>query len=224
MGPAWLVLGAGLTASLVSPALAAYIGTPDSWWVIWRFLRLCLVVSLPLLSLPWLCSLLGVADLPVAGQHLSRLLLSVWGAGVVSSLLLAALWTLDDLNLRLYNAGTGEVQRIGRYLGVILPIPFGSYGIYNVFADNAHLLALRMTIRMMVLLYPVFVVLSVLHSHLLRAWREPLRRRLGPRPGRLVLRAEAAGPDQAEQVQNSLALDAFSPPSTRQACDEPSSS
>jgi hypothetical protein len=273
LAPVWLVLAVSLAGRALGEPLALVLGAQEPWLALWRFVRLCLVVALPALALPWLCSLLGwwlnrgsgrllavpalpeartsrlvlwllrpgqglgllllaaskvlallqlytgaglhVVDLPSAGQHISRLRLTVWGAGVAISLVLSALWTLDDLHLRLYDAKSGEIRRLGRYLGVVLPVLFGFYGIYQVFAENAHLPALRMTARMILVLYPAFVVLSVLHSHLLRAGRKSLLRRLGPLAAEVVVQPRGDGPPPAPPE----AASHF--PSAREACDEP---
>jgi hypothetical protein len=126
---------------------------------------------------------LQAEDLPSLGQPLARLRLTVWGAGAAISLLLTALWTTDDLGLRLYQARRGEIRRLGRCLGLALPALFGLYGIYQVFSENAHLPALRLTLRMIMVLYPPFVALSVLHAHLLPVFQPALLARLRARAG-----------------------------------------
>jgi hypothetical protein len=52
---------------------------------------------------------------------------------------------------------------IGKYIGILLPVIFGFYGIFNLFAIHERLLAIRYIFQMIVVLYPPFVVMTVLH-------------------------------------------------------------
>ena len=76
--------------------------------------------------------------LPPAQFTLGRFL-SATAIAVMTSLLLSFLWSLDDLNIRQHNRKTGEIRMIGKYVGVLLPILFGFYGIFNLFESHEHL-------------------------------------------------------------------------------------
>jgi hypothetical protein len=67
---------------------------------------------------------------------------------------------------------------IGKYLGLLLPIFFGFYGIINLLEDHSRLLAAQYIAQMMVVLYPPFVILSVLHARYLARHEEGLLKRL----------------------------------------------
>jgi hypothetical protein len=98
--------------------------------------------------------------------------------GIVVSLLLSFFWSLDDLGIRHYNGKTREVRMIGRYVGLLLPIFFGFYGIIGLFGNNSLILAAKYVAQMVVILYPPFVVFSVLHSRYLKRREETLLKRL----------------------------------------------
>jgi hypothetical protein len=93
-------------------------------------------------------------------------------------LLLSFFWSLDDLGIRYYNKKTKEVRMIGKYLGLLLPIFFGFYGIISLFDNNSQLLVIKYVSQMVVVLYPPFVVFNVLHSRYLKSREEVLLKRL----------------------------------------------
>ena len=89
--------------------------------------------------------------------------LSITAIAMTTSLLLSFLWTLDDLGIRYSNRKTGEVRMIGKYIGMLLPVIFGFYGIFNLFEIHEQLLAVQYIFQMVIVLYPPFVVMTVLH-------------------------------------------------------------
>ncbi len=89
--------------------------------------------------------------------------LSITAIAMTTSLLLSFLWTLDDLGIRYSNTKTGEVRMIGRYIGMLLPIIFGFYGIFSLFESHERLLAVQYIFQMVIVLYPPFVIMTVLH-------------------------------------------------------------
>ena len=107
--------------------------------------------------------------------------------GIFVSLLLSCLWTLDDLGVRHFNTKTREVRMIGKYVGLLLPIFFGFYGIISLFENNTRLIVAKYVAQMVVVLYPPFVVFNVLHSRYLKRREAILLRRLKADPG-VVLR------------------------------------
>jgi len=112
---------------------------------------------------------------------------------ILVSLLLSFLWTLDDLGVRHYNKKTHEVKMIGKYIGLILPIFFGFYGIITLFDENSRLMAVQYIAQMVIVLYPPFVVFNVFHARYLANREENLLRRLRAATGVILTdRKEAA--------------------------------
>ncbi|MCX5827849.1 MAG: hypothetical protein NTV58_07590 [Deltaproteobacteria bacterium] len=83
---------------------------------------------------------------------------------IMTSILLSFFWSLDDLGIRHHNERTGEVKMIGKYIGVLLPILFGFYGMFSLFKSHEHLLAIQYIAQMAVVLYPPFLVMTVFHA------------------------------------------------------------
>jgi hypothetical protein len=236
MGPAFVLLLATLIISTFITEFTFNFGLTALWKTLLRFFRLSLLLTLPLLLLPSLCTLLeslfnrGTRHLiqiqeerdpaihplknwvirPFQGIGLAMLLasklltlLEVYtgsrtavdtilpqGAfnprrffsliiiGIIVSLLLSFLWALDDLGVRHYNRKTREVRMIGKYIGLLLPIFFGFYGIITLFQDNTQLIVAKYVAQMVVVLYPPFVVFNVLHSRYLKSREKLIMKKL----------------------------------------------
>jgi len=99
-----------------------------------------------------------------AGHFNPGRFLSITTIAMTTSLLLSFLWTLDDLGIRYSNRKTGEVRMIGKYIGILLPIVFGFYGIFSLFENHERLLAVQYIFQMIIVLYPPFVIMTVFHS------------------------------------------------------------
>ncbi len=82
----------------------------------------------------------------------------------VTSMILSFVWTMDDLGIRHYNQRTGEIRIVGKYLGSLLPILTGFYGIYSLFKDQPPLIAVLMIAQRIVIFYPPLVIFNVLHT------------------------------------------------------------
>lgn len=108
--------------------------------------------------------------LPPASFHLSRFLTTT-AIAVTISLLLSYLWGLDDLGIRLHNTKTKEIRMIGKYVGVILPILFGFYGMISIFQYHSLVLAIQYLAQMLIILYPPFLIFNVFHAFYLQ-WKE----------------------------------------------------
>lgn len=115
--------------------------------------------------------------LPSGHFNLERLL-GATAITIIVSLLLSFLWALDDLGVRYYNRKTQEVRMIGRYIGLLLPICLGFYGIINLFEEHSRLLAAQYIAQMVVVLYPPFIVFNVLHARHLAKREKVLLKRL----------------------------------------------
>jgi hypothetical protein len=202
-------------------------GIKSLWKVLYRFFRLSFILILPILIIPYICTIVskllhtkhgrliqlqeectlkidhihvwllkplqGIAltmllavklitflqiyvDESITGniiiptgQFSFTRLLSVSIILVVTSLFLSFLWTLDCLGIRYYNTKSGEVRMIGKYVGVILPIIFGLYGIITLFKDSDRYLAIWNILQMSLVLYSPFVMLAVAHFFYIRS-------------------------------------------------------
>jgi hypothetical protein len=134
--------------------------------------------------------------LPSGHFNLERLL-SATAIAVIVSLSLSFLWALDDLGVRYYNKKTKEVRMIGKYIGLLLPIFFGFYGIINLFEDHSRLLAAQYIAQMVVVLYPPFVVFNVLHARYLARQEEILIGRLKAAQGVILMDKKEAAASKA---------------------------
>jgi hypothetical protein len=113
---------------------------------------------------------------------------------IMASLLLSFIWTLDDLGVRHFDRKTEEVRMIGKYLGLLLPILFGFYGVINLWQDHTLVLAVWYILQEVVILYPPVVFLGVLHSHYLRNHEQGLLFRLKAVRGNLLLNEKPMAP------------------------------
>lgn len=220
--PAFAVLFATLIISVFITEFTYVTGMRALWKVLFRFFRLLLVLTLPLLLLPgvfaglrtilnrkterfiqlqelrdytvtplknWLFRpLQGIGlSMWIAARFLAFLqiytgatanaaallpsvqfnpwrLISASAIAAVTSLLLSILWTLDDMGIRYHNRKTKEVRMIGKYLGLLLPVFFGFYGIINLFENYGQIEAVKYIVQMVIIFYPPFLILGVFHD------------------------------------------------------------
>ena len=232
-----------LAVLLVAACIASFVteftfisGIKALWMVLFRFVRLTLVLSIPILLLPSMCSKMkGIFNTKhrrlmqiqeEAGLNLDRLqawfLRPLQGIGLsmliatkfvgvlqlylgtpipgrvivptgqfnlvrflsansilfLTSLFLLFLWTIDDLGIRQFNKKSGEVKMIGRYVGVLLPIIFGVYGLVALFGESARSLAIWYIVQMALVLYSPFVMLAIIHIRYLRSHEATLMEKL----------------------------------------------
>ncbi len=105
---------------------------------------------------------------PPGHFQLGRLLV-ISGITIAVSLLLSILWTLDDMGIRYVNLKDQEVKMIGKYIGTLMPILFGFYGIFNLVSNFPKVQALTYLFKTIVILYPPFVVFAIFHTHFIRS-------------------------------------------------------
>jgi len=67
---------------------------------------------------------------------------------------------------------------VGKYVGTLMPIIFGLYGVFSLFDRFSNTQALTYLFQMIVILYPSFTVFSVLHAHFVQRKAEDLSKRL----------------------------------------------
>ena len=160
-------------------------------WVIRPFqgIGLSMLIATKLLTLleVYTGSKITVDSILPQGTFNAGRFFSATAIGIFVSLLLSFLWSLDDLGVRHYNRRTGEVRMIGKYIGLLLPIFFGFYGIVSLFEKSDQLLvAIKYIAQMVVVLYPPFVVFNVLHSRYLKNHETILLERLKVIPGGIL--------------------------------------
>jgi len=90
------------------------------------------------------------------------------GITVVISLLLSILWTLDDVGIRYVNRKDQEIRMIGKYVGTLMPLIFGLYGIFSLSADFPTLQVFIYIFKTVIILYPPFTVFTVFHTWFLK--------------------------------------------------------
>ena len=100
------------------------------------------------------------------------------GVAVFTSLLLSALWTLDDMGIRYFNRKHHEIKMIGKYMGTVMPVLFGFYGIVSLLGEYPKTEALVYLFQIIVILYPPFAVFSIIHTHFVQRRAENLLERL----------------------------------------------
>ena len=105
--------------------------------------------------------------LPADQFQLGRLLATT-GITILVSLLLSTVWTLDDLRIRYYNRKREEIKMIGKYIGTVVPVLLGFYGIISLFGEFQIKQSLIYLFQMVLILYPPFTVFSVLHTHFIQ--------------------------------------------------------
>jgi hypothetical protein len=131
--------------------------------------------------------LTGVTAHPVLffsrGEIQLERLLVITGITVVISLLLSTLWTLDDVGIRYVNREDQEIKMIGKYVGTLMPILFGFYGIFSLIADYPTKQALIFLFRIVMILYPPFAVFAIMHFRFLRSREEHFSERTSLKKG-----------------------------------------
>ena len=88
---------------------------------------------------------------------------------VFVSLLLSFLWTLDDMGMRYFNRKDQELKMIGKYVGTLMPVIFGFYGIVNLLGNYSTAEAFLFAFKIAVVLYPPLVMFTVLHTYFIRS-------------------------------------------------------
>ena len=101
-----------------------------------------------------------------SGFNLSRLLLVTF-ITIVMSLLLSVLWTMDDMGIRYHNRRDQELKMIGKYVGTLMPLIFGLYGLFTLLAHFPRENVLIHVFRIILAFYPPMVFYVTFHFHFL---------------------------------------------------------
>jgi hypothetical protein len=121
--------------------------------------------------------------LPPRGEFQLGRLLVISGITVAISLFLSTLWTLDDVGIRYVNRKNQEIKMIGRYVGTLMPILFGFYGISSLVADFPIAQVSIYLFKTVIILYPPFTVFTVFHAHFLKSKAEYFSEKASLRKG-----------------------------------------
>ena len=108
---------------------------------------------------------------------LLRLSLFVIG-GALTSVFLSIVWTLDDLGIRIYNPKTGEVRMAGTSVGTVLPLITGAIGVAGLFHASLPLDAMTDLLEIVTVLYPPYVLFTVLQHEFVMRKSSVLMRKL----------------------------------------------
>ena len=112
-------------------------------------------------------------------------LLIISGITVIVSLLLSFLWTIDDIGIRYINPKDQEIRMIGKYIGTVMPILFGFYGIFSLVGNFPTVKVLLYLFKTIIILYPPFAVFTVIHTYFLKNRSEHFLQRVPIRKGGL---------------------------------------
>ena len=131
--------------------------------------------------------LTGVTAQPVLFFSRGEIQIGRWlvitGITVIISLLLSTLWTLDDVGIRYVNRKNQEIKMIGKYVGTLMPILFGFYGVFSLITDYPAKQAFIFLFRIVMILYPPFAVFAILHFRFLRSREEHFSERISLKKG-----------------------------------------
>jgi len=129
----------------------------------------------------------GVTSRPILFTHAGEIqlerLLAISGVTVFISLFLSFLWTLDDMGIRYVNRRDQEIKMIGKFVGTLMPILFGFYGVFSLLASYPKGQAAFNLFKIVVILYPPFAVFSVFHSYFVKSKEKDLSARTELRSG-----------------------------------------
>ena len=101
----------------------------------------------------------------ISGQYQIGRMLLVTVVTIFVSLLLSILWTMDDMGIRYHNRRDQELKMIGKYVGTIMPLIFGLYGLFSLLAHYPKENTLLHVFRIILAFYPPLVVFVVVHTH-----------------------------------------------------------
>lgn len=125
--------------------------------------------------------IVGPASKPLSlipqGQFELARLLMITAVTVSVSLLLSVMWTLDDMGIRYFNRKDQELKMIGKYVGTLMPLIFGLYGMFGLLATYPPDQAFAYAFKIVVALYPPLAFFAAAHNHFLRKRLGVLSRR-----------------------------------------------
>jgi hypothetical protein len=85
---------------------------------------------------------------------------------------------LDDLGVRIYSVKTGEVRMAGTTVGTIFPLIAGAIVVAGLFHASLPADALIDLLEIVTVLYPPYLVFTVIHHEFVKRRSSVLRRKL----------------------------------------------
>lgn len=84
--------------------------------------------------------------------------------GVLTSLFLSTVWSLDGLGVKIYNSENGEIRTIGGSVGIIFPLVGAIIGISSIFHNVSITGAVIELLQIFIILYPSYVIFATAHN------------------------------------------------------------
>ncbi len=143
--------------------------TPLTHWLARPFQGIGIIF---LISTKLLISLRIVVGVPESSLILGKghfdagRFVTVSAEAALISFFLSLLWLFDDTGIRYFNKRDKEIKMIGKYLGTLMPILFGFYGIIALRANYPPSEVGMLLFKMVLVLYPPFLVFSVAHRYI----------------------------------------------------------
>lgn len=113
-------------------------------------------------------------------QTLVRLTFFATG-GILTSLFLSTVWSLDDLGVKIYNKKNGEVRTIGGNVGIIFPLIGAVIGISSIFHNVSVTDAILELLQILIVLYPSYVIFTTAHNEFFKNRIDLLSRKVHPK-------------------------------------------
>jgi hypothetical protein len=79
---------------------------------------------------------------------------------------------------------------IGKYVGRVIPVLFGFYGMLTLFGEYPKTEAFVYLFQIIVILYPPFTTFSIFHAHFVQSKAEELSKRLNVEKWRVSYQRE----------------------------------
>jgi len=98
--------------------------------------------------------------------------------GILTSLFLSTVWSLDDLGVKIYNSKSGEIRTIGGSVGIIFPLVGAAIGISSIFHNVSMIGAVSVLLQIFIILYPSYVIFAVAHNEYFKKRIRQLSRRV----------------------------------------------
>ncbi len=92
------------------------------------------------------------------------------------------------MGIRYFNKRDHELKMVGKYVGTLMPLVFGVYGIFGLMVNYPVAEALLNIMRTVIILYPPFVLFAVLHTYVISHRKSFLDAANIVRPGEICLR------------------------------------
>jgi hypothetical protein len=100
--------------------------------------------------------------------------------GILTSLFLSTVWSLDDLGVKIYNSKSGEIRTVGGSVGIIFPLLGAAIGISSIFHYVSLTDAVIKLMQIFIVLYPSYVIFATAHNEFFKKRLGLLSRKVHP--------------------------------------------